>query len=422
MASIQGAEDREVLNEARLHDKGFWEADLRLGEYEEIVQLLDDDRGRLARVRASFTTKRILRLLTRSLGLSIRGTSAELQARVAVHAAASVHFLLVARFAPFKMSAAVIDIAEAVLNDDDLDAARIDADRYDRLALLLLIYLRDPASLVRVRGLNAWHRKGAAPMMLQGRPAPPNEPIERFLAPDRVTEALRGLDGVQGEPRPVFEMVVTRRDGSHLLFLRRNLRRAYHWSADGRQILHGHDAELIVLHFLDGGQRVRISSTTSSVPRRIADRLASVYFGRPCTYEDDQPAVRHAQVENLLAAITDPDDGRLPIVELLIENSPLAGGQQLMLSAKGKDDIIEQIDDFEARVGDLLEEVDDIARVKVRFGTNRVSLFFPKLDGVRVVEFGDSRLDNNKCAAFVELMRDGFGIEVRSHERKGGAR
>ncbi len=402
-------------------DRNYWERDLRLGEYRELVRLLEDDAGRIARMRSAFPGKRVLRILAAAVGVSGRGTVKELQARVSASAVEAVQFLLVARFAPFKMSAAVADIAEAVLGEEDLEQARIDDERYDRLALLVLLYLRDPRALVRVRGLNTWHRKGAAPMVLAGPSVSAPEPLGQFLTASRVTAALEGLDLGIGESSPIFEMVVRRRDGSYLLFLRRNLRRTFHWSPDGQQIAHGHDAEVIVLHLLDGGRRVRISSTTSEVPRRIADRLATVHFGRDCAFEDDKPAVHHAQVGNLLAAITDPGDGRLPILELLVDNAPLAGGEQLMLSAKGKADIIRQIDDFEARVGDLLEDIDAIARVKVRFRGNRVSLFFPKIDGVRVVEFGDGRLDNNKCAAFTELMREDFGIEVRSTERKGGS-
>jgi len=49
-----------------------------------------------------------------------------------------------------------------------------------------------------------------------------------------------------------------------------------------------------------------------------------------------------------------------------------------------------------------------------------VTLFFPKRDGAHVVEFGDSRLDNNQAARFVDFMSVEFGLDVRSTERKGG--
>ena len=133
-----------ALDATRLHDVDYWEVDLRLGEYKEIVALLDDDPGRLARVRGSFTTKRVLCLLADALGVSPRGSVKQLQARVSVQAEAAVLFLLVARFVPFKMPAAVTDIAEAVLGEEELEAARIDDDRYDRQALLLLLYLLLP--------------------------------------------------------------------------------------------------------------------------------------------------------------------------------------------------------------------------------------------------------------------------------------
>ncbi len=419
-SAVMGEERR--LERGRLFDENYWRQDLRLGQYDDVRALLDDDPERLTEVRSAFTGKRVLRILTEALGVPDRGPIKSLQERVSAHAVDAVHFLLVARFAPYKMSAAVSDIAEATLDASALDACRLDEERYDRLALLLHLYLHDPQTLVRVRGLNAWHRKGAAPMVLAERPGAAAEPLAGFLTEARVTGALNGASLGPGADGLVFEMVVPRRGGGHLLFLRRNLRPTYNWSRDGRRIHHGHEEELIILHFHDGGHRVRISSTSSDLPRRIADRLATVYFGQECHYVDDRPAVERSQVENLLAAITDPEDGRLPIVELLVENCPLAGRKRLMLSEDDKGDIIEAIDDFEARVGPLLDNIDDIARLKVRFNGNRISLFFPKKNGVRVVEYGDGRLDNNKCEAFVAFMLDEFGIEVRSTEKKGGRR
>ena len=76
-------------------------------------------------------------------------------------------------------------------------------------------------------------------------------------------------------------------------------------------------------------------------------------------------------------------------------------------------------------MGLLLEDLDNIARIKVAFGgkrKNRISLFFPKKNGVRVVQYSDGRLDNNKCAEFERFMQDEFRITVRSTEAKGSGR
>jgi hypothetical protein len=408
---------------ARLFDDDvYWSRDLRLGRYEEHLALLEDHNTRLAWVGKAFKNKRVLGILTDALGVSGKGSVKQLQRRVSLHAAEAVRFMLVASFAAYKVPAAISDIAHAMLAPAELEVSRLDSERYDRLALLLHLYLRDPQALVRVRGLNSWHRKGAAPMVLAEEPPRPREPLEDFLTEQRVTAALAGLQLGAGAPPVVYEMVVPRDDESHLLFLRRGHRPSHNWSHDGQRIHHGLEEELIILRFHDHGRKVLITSTTSELPRRIADRLASVYFGASCRYQDDQPEVERRQVENLLATITDPDDGRLPIVELLVDNCPLAGRKKLMISDDGDGDIIEAIDDFEARVGGLLDNIDDIARVKVRFEGHRVSLFFPKKDGVRSVEYGDGRLDCNKCSAFEAFMHSDFGFKVRSTERKGGRR
>jgi hypothetical protein len=413
-------DDSTTMGALPFDEEVYWARDLRLGRYEQHVPLLDDPSTRLAWVCKAFRNKRVLRILARTIEVSEKGSVKQIQCRVSQDATQAVRFLLVAAFAAYKVPAAVSDIAEAVLGQDELEECRLDSGSYDRLGLLLYLYLRDPQALVRVRGLNSWHRKGAAAMVLAEEPPRPREPLEDFMTEARVTEALEGLNLGPSAPPLIFEMVIPRVDESHLLFLRRGHRPTHNWSFDGQRIHHGLDEELIILRFHDHARRVLISSTTSELPRRVADRLASAYFGESCRYQDDQPEVEHRQVENLLGSITDPDDGRLPVVELLVDNAPLAGRKKLMISEDGDGDIIEAIDDFEARVGNLLDDPDDIARIKVRFQGRRVSLFFPKRQGIRCVEYGDGRLDNNRCLAFETFMRSAFGIVVRSTERKGG--
>ncbi len=409
-----------MMGAVSFDEEVYWARDLRLGRYEHHLDLLDDPVNRLAWVGKAFRNKRVLRILARAMEVSEKGSVKQLQRRVSQDATQAVRFLLVAAFAAYKVPAAVSEIAEAMLSQDELDECRLDSGSYDRLGLLLYLYLRDPQTLVRVRGLNSWHRKGAAPMVLATEPPRPREPLEDFMTEERITEALEGLNLGPSAAPLIFEMVIPRADESHLLFLRRGHRPTHNWSYDGQRIHHGLDEELIILRFHDHARRVLISSTTSELPRRVADRLASAHFGESCRYQDDQPEVERRQVENLLGAITDPDDGRLPIVELLVDNAPLAGRKKLMISEDGEGDIIEAIDDFEARVGNLLDDPDDIARIKVRFQGRRVSLFFPKRDSIRCVEYGDGRLDNNRCLAFEAFMRSDFGIVVRSTERKGG--
>ena len=402
-------------------DRDFWERDLRLAHFDATVALVDDDGERRAAVDKLLPTKRVLRIALESIGQSARGSVAQLQARLSRHPHEAVRFLLVARFAPYKLSAAVSDVAEAVLREDDLELCRLDSGEYDRLALLLRLFLVQPQTLIRVRGLSAWHRKGAAPMVLTTEPPRPAESLADFLTAERVGAVLQGAS-LPSDAGLHFEMAVPRRDGSHLLFLRRNLRPSYLWSDDGERIHHGNEEDLVVLHFQDRARRVRISSTTSELPRRIASLLATAYFSELCFYVDDQTEVHEAQIGNLLAAITDPMDGRLPIVELLVKNSPLRGRKRLCLCTDEVGDVIESIDDFQAQVGSLLDDVDDIVRIKVRYQGRRVSLFFPVRDGRRTVEFGDGHMDNNLADRFVAFMREEFQLAVRSTEHKGSRR
>ena len=408
------------LNE--LPDEEFWRRDLRLGAYRGILALDGDEEALRERVREAIKGKRSLRIACRAVGLDSDGRSSDLQDDLAsLFPVPTLHFLSVAAFVQYKMTVAITDIAEAHLPPPALDACKRRDGKYDRLALLLQLYLAAPDTLRFVLGLNDWHRRGAAPMVLADSVPAPDQDLPSFLAPARIAPLLRSVSAGDGQgARLHYEMLVPRRDDGHLLFLRRNLKPSYQWNDTGTDLQHGHQEELIVLHVQDGAHSVRISSVTSELPLRIANHLASAYFGVECGYEDDLRGASRSAIENLIAAITDPDDDRLPIVELVLDNAPLNGSPKLMVSALPGENAIEALDGLEEAIGDsLFENLEDIARIKVQFGDNRISLFFVKEDGQWSVQYSDGRIDKNKCEEFANFMLDTFRIEVRSTEMKG---
>lgn len=402
-----------------------WRRDLRLGAYRGLLALRDDEGALLERVRKTIKGKRALKIACDAVGLDSSGRISDIQDDlVQWYPVPVLHFLAVAAFVQFKMTVAISDIAEAYLDEPALASCRRADGKYDRLALLLRLYLAAPETLRYVLGLNEWHRRGAAPMVLADFVPTPSLALADFLARERIVPILRSIAAEDGlGARLHYEMVVPRRDDGHLLFLRRNLRPSYQWNDDGTDLDHGHQAEMIVLHLRDGGHSIRISSVTSELPLQIANRIASAYFGDEIRYEDDLRGTSRSAIENLLAAVTNPEDGRLPIVELALDNAPLRGSPKLTISAPPGEDAVAAIDAFEdATAEDLFEQMEDIARIKVQYGDNRISLFFAKEDGAWNVQFSDGRIDKNKCEEFAAFMRDTFRIEVRSTEMKGRKR
>lgn len=408
-------------------DRDFWERDLLRGTYRQRMDLETDPDALLRAIQERFKSRTAVTFIAKCVGADSSGTVADIQEELANHGRAIVHFLLVDDFAQYKMSTAVSDIAEVYLDADELDECKKGNDQYDRQLLLMRLYLRAPHALLYVQGLNDWHRKGAAPMVLAEEARAPATPLATFLVAANIVPVLADLSRTHAaHPHLHYVMTVPRQSDGQIVFLRRNLRPDHVWTEDGTDVLHGQKSEWIILHFRDGAGALKVCSQTSEIPREVANRIATAYFGQEVRYVDDHQAAPEAAIENFLAAITDPDDGRLPILELVATNSPLTGSHKIMITNDGDRDIIDGIDDFEQRVGPILDDLDNIARIKVAFSNgkqaNRLSMFFARKNGIRVVQYDDGRVDNNRCAAFERFMKDEFGINIRSTENKGGKR
>ena len=417
------APTRSIL--ARPPDRDFWERDLLRHTYRARMALEDDAHALLGEIRHTFRSRPAVELFASLVGVDTSGTVEEIQESLVDHARAAIHFLLVNDFAQYKMSAAVADIAEAYLPKAELAACRRRNDVYDRQLLLMRLYLRKPEALRFVQGLNEWHRKGAAPMVLKEKVKDGTTQLEHFLVRKTIDPVLADFHKKHpGHPRLHYVMTVPRKDDGQLVFLRRNLRPDYVWTDDGTDVHHGQKSEWIILHFRDGGRALKVCSVTSEGPRQVADRIASAFFAADVHYVDDHQAASEAVIENFLAAITDADDARLPILEIVAANSPLRGGHKVLITNESDRNIIDGIDHFEEAVGDLFGDLDNLARIKVAYCTgkrkNRISLFFPKKNGMRVVQYDDGRLDKNRCAEFERFMQKEFDITVRSTENKGG--
>jgi hypothetical protein len=412
---------------AQAPDRDFWERDLLRGSYHQRIDIEDDPDRLLLAIQERFRSRTAVEFIANCVGADTSGTVADIQEELVDHGRAVVHFLLVDDFAQYKMSAAVTDIAEAYLSKDEMEDSKRGNDQYDRQLLLMRLYLRKREALLFVQGLNDWHRKGAAPMVLKGKVAASTTDLAAFLVKKNIAPVLADLRKTHAaHPHLHHVMTVPRQNDGQIVFMRRNLRPDHVWTDDGTDVLHGQKSEWIILHFRDGARVLKVSSQTAEIPREVANRIASAYFAQDAHYVDDHQAAPDAAIENLLNAITDPSDGRLPILDVVVENSPLTGSHKLMITNESDRNIIDGIDDFEQRVGPILNDLDNIARIKVRFGDdkrmNRLSMFFPKKNGVRVVQYDDGRLDNNRCAAFEQFVKDEFGINIRSTENKGGKR
>jgi len=328
-------------------------------------------------------------------------------------------FVLVEQFAKFKSKVAVADLAQGLLPQDVLDACRIGAEDFDKVALLFGMYRRDWQDLRLVFHLDKIHKTGFARMRLRKPVRRPRQALKAFLQPDAVRGILAAFDKAKADGRTSELKDVVVHDGRHLVFIRRAERPDHILHAG--QMVHGYRPEWIILDFTEDAKRVNISSVSVSVPLEIANRLASGYFHATCEYENERQITYAKQLEHFLKTLQDKDDGDLVLVEIVVTNSPLDGAPKLKISDADSKPIGRAIAHFERAVGKLLAHVDHIDSVKVRYRKKRISLIFEPQDGSAgeyVVRYSDHRLNAGERRRFEELIRSAHGIEILSTEKR----
>lgn len=402
-----------------IHNPDFWLQDLRLGRYAEILRNIGDPVYRAERITTWFRTKRILAYVAGRLGLPADGSVNELRDRLVGAGPALLPYLGVAAFAPHKLPVAILDAATAILPPEDLAASQDAKGQYDRLLLLLRILDARPEALAHVRGLHTWHRHGGAALTLGGRVPHRRVGFLDFFTRENVERAAANVRLPRGVPSVRYEMTIPRPSGDVIVVLSRNLRRAHTWSDDGRHLSHGHDEELIVLHFTDHGRRVRVSAKTSELPRHLAEAIASAWFQEECSYVDDLAPAEPASLRRMVRALVTRQVESLRLVEIAVRSAPLAGAPELVMRAASlDDDIAAAIDDFEERVGPLLDRLDDVVHLKVMFGGRRIEVDFPHVGGRPIARFADGRLDRHAAEAFRDFVGREFGLPLHSMEAR----
>ena len=397
----------------------FWLQDLRLGRYAELLRHIDDADYRRERVATWFTSRRVLLHVAGRLGLSTAGTIADLQARLVAAGRRLLPFLAVAAFAPRKLPVAVLDVAQAELEPEALEQARDRKGKLDRLLLLLLVFERRPQALAHVRGLQAWHRQAGAALVLADRRPRRSGDFGGFLTRAHIERAIASVPLPRGVPGVRHEMTIPREQDGHIVVLSRNLRRTHNWTDDGQAIQHGHDEELIVLQFTDEGRRVRASGRTTSLPRALADAIATAWFGAPSAYVDDLTPAEPASLDRMLAALLLNEVEGLRLVELAVRAAPLPGAPELVLRTHDPaGDITAAVFEFESKVGPLLDRLDDVLHLKLCFPGKPVEVDFPRVGDRPLPRFADGRLDRHAARALHALVQAQFGLPLHTMEAR----
>ena len=328
-------------------------------------------------------------------------------------------FYLVEEFARYKSRSAIEHHARQVLPSTLLALCEKADCRYDSLALCFALYHHDPEQLSHVLCLEKVYRCGFARMRLLQNVRRPAQSFAEFLVPETVTGILRSLDEDQPPSQRSELRAILADDGRHRVFIRRPQRPGK--LLERRGIRHGYRPEWIILEFLEGGRRVHIASRSVRKPLEIADRIATLYYGVECQYENENRVTYAAQLRRFLRWLQAGGDWELHLVELAVTSSPLDGSPQMRISDPQARPIGQAIAHFEAAIGPLLDDVERVQSVKVLFRGKRVTLVLENLgegEDEFVVRYSDHRLEPPDRKALEDYLEQTHGIAALSTEKR----
>jgi hypothetical protein len=122
-----------------------------------------------------------------------------------------------------------------------------------------------------------------------------------------------------------------------------------------------------------------------------------------------------------LGKIKNGEELEIPLVEIVVCNSPLDGSPKIKITDPDSNPIGNAIGHFEKAVGVILSDLENIESIKVHYKKKRVSLIFERMedaDGEYVVRYSDHRLNALERRPFEDYLRNIHGIPILSTEKR----
>lgn len=386
----------------------FWLDELRLAEFEDAVALAEDPAALREAVNTEFAGPAPRRAL---------------EAIAASHADGDVqtHALLVAWFLRQKKSAAVVDVAEAVLPAEELAIWRTAQGRLQRLPTALELYRHDPLHLLDVEVCHRWHARRRCALELEGPnhalPAPSHALDWRALAAEAQAHLEAAVPKLRGRLR--FRRVTFRREGKDVLLA---------WSAPAerdtvrhaaRHVVAGHQDDWTILRVHRDGNRVDVTSSSLSTGRALADGLARAVWGKGHYRMARHPLTGDA-LNELLRRMRSPEDDVFRLLEITGEVPGLPDRPVFTITNAGQARVETAVEELRRHMA-FAERWQSVHRVKLAFGEAwRIEVHFPPSEGELVLSYSDADRDKEVAAAFEALVLDELGVEI--HPKAGRSR
>lgn len=403
-------------------DTVFWENRLEVGTDLVCDQHADD---RYMQAWADGLSPTCRSILAQRLGIASSLSIAEFRRAVLAHRDELLRYLLLDAAAQNTRMHAVVEVARSQLPATELDHARISGDsqdegdaHFDRNALTWLLFERDPSNLERVLLIDRAERHGSARMVLEGHPSHDHGRADVFFERENIQRILDAYEREHRTLRQSHCFAILRDRGTYKVFIKRDFRPSF--VSRGATNTFGFEREWIVLDFDSDLRRVRIGSCSPDAPLQLANRITCTYFGQSVSYANERIASAQDKIAKFLRSLCNTPS-RLPLVELVIRNSDLAGAPQLRFNALGNESLAPALSQFSAAFGYPLQRLTDIESIKLLVFKRRVRLIFEPVpsDSMQyVVRYTDQSLDDQRRREFERMMVQDYGIAVLPSEKK----
>ncbi len=317
-----------------------------------------------------------------------------------------------------KRSYAITEVARSRLTDEQLQRCQLPSERFDRLALMWLLYLENPDNLELVFHLDRIQRRGFARMVLESTPHLHLADAPAFFSRSNIQRILDAHESEQRtRRRSICSEILNDGGGNFQVFIKPDQKSAF--VSHGASNTFGFQPEWIVLEFEPDLHRVHMCSISPDIPVILANRIASEFFGTAVDYINESVFTYADVVQDFLTSLVhEPDD--LPLVEVVAKNCGIQNAPQIRMNDTQNQSLAPALRHFATAFGNPLDHVQDIDSLKVHRFERRVKLIFERGPGEDelIVRYGDQPLTGRERREFERHMHERYGITVLSTEKR----
>ena len=392
----------------------FWVSELGFARFPSLLPLLDDAPGLSEALHTAWAGPTPAQMLGELL--DEHGDSPSVQ----------LHLLLVAQYLEGKKSAAVRDVAQALLDPAELQAIGCNGGRVQRLPMAAKLYLRAPSHLVAVDACHRWHSRRRCAMELAGPRRKPPAPVASLDWERIGREALQRLPPtLRAKHRPRFGLAVPRAGGHEVLLAFREPAGYATVYDDGGQAMAGRLSGWTLLRFHRELARVDVTAAHLPLGTALADAVANRVWSAdpPLRYRPAEGKLRAEDLQDFLERLRDVEDDSFQLLEINALGTALAERPEIQVGGAGQARAEPALQEIRRHMA-FAERWDSVRQVKVGFMDRyRVTVQFPAKGAPLQLTYSDAERDKDACSAFEELFRDELGVRILPLvARRGGKR